>query len=276
MFRHRGTTLVHGLDPRAKIVWLTSLMIVALLVIDPVYLIPPLVFTVMLLLTSRVYKLKEFHSSWIMSVLIGSTILLVLFNGLFAAIEIKGGTVLFYINVLGLKYPITIEGFYLGIGAALRLLIMMLSFLVVAFTTYPRDLANSLEKVGLPYKLSFIIALTFRFIPFLEEEARRVVDALKSRGYKGFEEGNFIERLKAYSTLFTVLIVNSLSLVKRVGIVLEAKCFGASPKRSSLREYKLKMRDYLIIVSSLLFLAIYLVLRYYFGLGWLEYAHGYV
>jgi len=251
-------------------------MIVALLVIDPVYLVPPLVFTAILLIMSRVYKLKEFHSSWIMSVLIGSTILLVLFNGLFAAIEIKGGTVLFYINVLGLKYPITVEGFYLGIGAALRLLIMMLSFLVVAFTTYPRDLANSLEKVGLPYRLSFIVALTFRFIPFLEEEARRVVDALKSRGYKGFEEGNFIERLKAYSTLFTVLIVNSLSLVKRVGIVLEAKCFGASPKRSSLREYKLKKEDYLIIVSSLLFLAIYLILRYYFGLGWLEYAHGYV
>lgn len=276
MFRHRGTTLVHRLDPRAKILWLTSLMIIALLVIDPVYLLPPLAFVAILLVISKVYALKEFHSTWIMSVLIGSTILLILFNGLFAAIEVKGGTVLFYINILGLKYPITIEGFYLGIGAALRLLVIMLSFLVVAFTTYPRDLANSLERIGMPYKLSFIIALTFRFIPFLEEEARRVVDALKSRGYKGFEEGNFIERLRAYSTLFTVLIVNSLSLVKRVGIVLEAKCFGASPKRSSLREYKLKFEDYIIIISSLMFLAIYLVLRYYLGLGWLEYAHGYV
>jgi len=276
VFRHRGTTLVHRLDPRAKILWLTSLMIIALLVIDPVYLLPPLAFVAILLVISKVYALKEFHSTWIMSVLIGSTILLILFNGLFAAIEVKGGTVLFYINILGLKYPITIEGFYLGIGAALRLLVIMLSFLVVAFTTYPRDLANSLERIGMPYKLSFIIALTFRFIPFLEEEARRVVDALKSRGYKGFEEGNFIERLRAYSTLFTVLIVNSLSLVKRVGIVLEAKCFGASPKRSSLREYKLKFEDYIIIISSLMFLAIYLVLRYYLGLGWLEYAHGYV
>jgi len=276
MFRHRGTSLVHRLDPRVKIVWLTSLMVIALLVIDPVYLLPPLIFTVILLIVSKIYALKEFHSSWIISVLVGSTLLLILFNGLFAAIEVREGTVLFYINVLGLKYPITVEGFYLGIGAALRLLIIMLSFLVVAFTTYPRDLANSLEKIGLPYKLSFIIALTFRFIPFLEEEARRVVDALKSRGYKGFEEGNFIERLKAYSTLFTVLIVNSLSLVKRVGIVLEAKCFGASPRRSSLREYKLKREDYLIIISSTLFLVIYLFLRYYFGLGWLEYAHGYV
>jgi len=276
VFRYGGTTLVHRLDPRAKIVWLVSLMVVALVVIDPLYLLPPLAFTVAFLVLSRVYVLKEFHSKWVMTALVGSTVMLVVFNGLFAAIEVRGGTVLFYISVFGLKYPITVEGFYLGLGAALRLLVMMLSFLVVAFTTYPRDLANSLERVGLPYKLTFIIALTFRFIPFLEEEGRRIVDALKSRGYRGFEEGGFAERLKAYSTLFTVLIVNSLSLVRRVGVVLEAKCFGSSPKRTSLRDYKLKPADYAVIASSLALLAAYLVLRYYLGLGWLEYAHGYV
>ncbi|ABL78941.1 energy-coupling factor transporter transmembrane component T family protein [Thermofilum pendens] len=276
MFRYGGITVIHRLDPRAKIVWLTSLMVIALIVIDPLYLLPPLAFAVAFLLLSRVYELKEFHSKWIMSTLLGSTLLLVLFNGLFAAVEVKKGTVLFYISFLGLKYPVTVEGFYLGVGAALRLLVIMLSFLTVAFTTYPRDLANSLEKVGLPYELTFTVALTFRFIPFLEEEARRIADALKSRGYRGFEEGGFLERLRAYSTLFTVLIVNSLSLVRRVGMVLEARCFGASPRRSSLREYRFRREDYLVVASSLLLLALYIVLRYCYGLGWLEYAHGYV
>ena len=137
------------------------------------------------------------------------------------------------------------------------------------------SLANSLEKWGLPYRLSFILAITFRFIPFLYEEAVRIIQALKSRGYKGFEEGNFFERLKAYTTLFTVLIVNSLSLVKKVGMVLETKCFGVAPKRSSLREYNFTKHDYIVIIVSIALLAFYLCLRYVFNLGWLPYAHGY-
>ncbi len=276
MFRFYGTSIVHKLDPRAKIIWALAIMIVSLIVIDPLYLIPPLAYTIILLLLSGIHTTKEFRSKWILSAVFGVSLLLIVFNGLFAAIEIKGGTVIFYFNIFGLKYPITVEGFYLGTGAALRVMTILLSFLVVAFTTYPRDLANSLEKWKLPYKLTFTLALTFRFIPFLMEEAKRIMEALRSRGYKGFDEGNFIERFRAYTTLFTVLIINSLNLVRKVGMVLEAKCFGVAPRRSSLRDYNFSKIDYLIIGSSVAFIILYLYLRYVLNLGWLPYAHGYV
>jgi energy-coupling factor transport system permease protein len=143
--------------------------------------------------------------------------------------------------------PFTIyqEGIYSGITMFMRAMAMTLFAMVTIMTTHPSDLFTSLEKIGMPYMLNFILTVTLQLIPILQHEFTIVLSAQKSRGMKGT---GFSAVLPSMVPVF----VGAIERVQQLSISLESRAFGSTGKKTSYRNVVMRGKDYFILVTGLI------------------------
>jgi len=121
-------------------------------------------------------------------------------------------------------------------------------------------------KLRIPYMYSFAFISAIRFTPILAEELQTIMDAQRSRGLE-LDRGNPIKRIRRYIPILVPLIVNVLRRSYELAEAMEVKCFGASKKRTFLRELKMKPRDYIVLAITLLSLAFAIYARFFLKLS---------
>ena len=248
-FDYYRNTPIHKLDPRVKIFWLASMTVASMLTLKPEALLIPFLYVLAMFLLAKPHKSPILRDKVVMTSLVMGVLMLIVFNGIFADIEKVENPEPLYI--FGFKTPLLKERVYRGIGAALRLTITMLSFMLIIFTTPARDLSYAFDTLKIPPQRSLMASLAFRFIPTLYSEFYRLLAAMKARGQVKLEEGGVVDRIKAYRELLFALVVNSLATVRRLTIVLEARGFKERISRTYMDEYKLSLIDGAILVISL-------------------------
>lgn len=141
--------------------------------------------------------------------------------------------------------PFTIyqEGIYSGITMFGRALGMTIFAMVTIMTTHPSDLFASLEKIGMPYVLNFILTVTLQLIPILQREFATVLSAQKSRGMKGTGFGAVLPSM-------VPVFVGAIERVQQLSISLESRAFGSSGHKTSYRNVVMRAKDYIIMVSG--------------------------
>jgi energy-coupling factor transporter transmembrane protein EcfT len=143
--------------------------------------------------------------------------------------------------------PFTIyqEGIYSGITMFGRAFGMTLFAMVTIMTTHPSDLFASLEKIGMPYVLNFILTVTLQLIPILQREFTTVLSAQKSRGMKGTGFGAVLPSM-------VPVFVGAIERVQQLSISLESRAFGSTGKKTSYRNVVMRAKDYVILVTGML------------------------
>jgi energy-coupling factor transport system permease protein len=143
--------------------------------------------------------------------------------------------------------PFTIYqiGIYSGISLLLRAWVATIFALVAIMTTHPSDLFSSMEKLGFPYVVNFILIMALELIPLLQNEFYVVLSAQKSRGLKG---AGFSAILPSMVPVFA----GSLERVQQLSISLESRAFGSKGKRTSYRQVSMFLKDYLFLIISIL------------------------
>jgi energy-coupling factor transport system permease protein len=143
--------------------------------------------------------------------------------------------------------PFTIfqEGIYSGITMFGRALGMTIFAMVTIMTTHPSDLFASLEKIGMPYVLNFILTVTLQLIPILQREFTTVLSAQKSRGMKGTGFGAVLPSM-------VPVFVGAIERVQQLSISLESRAFGSTGKKTSYRNVVMRAKDYVILVTGML------------------------
>lgn len=143
--------------------------------------------------------------------------------------------------------PFTIyqEGIYSGITMFMRAFGMTLFAMVTIMTTHPSDLFASLEKIGMPYVLNFILTVTLQLIPILQHEFATVLSAQKSRGMKGTGFGAVLPSM-------VPVFVGAIERVQQLSISLESRAFGSTGKKTSYRNVVMRAKDYFILITGLL------------------------
>lgn len=143
--------------------------------------------------------------------------------------------------------PFTIyqEGIYSGVTMVERATSMTIFALAAIMTTHPSDLFASLQKIGMPYVLNFILTMTLQLIPILQKEFTTVLSAQKSRGLKGT---GFAAVLPSMVPVF----VGAIERVQQLSISLESRAFGSSGAKTSYRSVKVSWVDYLLMLLTTL------------------------
>ena len=233
-------SVLHGMDPRIKLVSLALFCAGVLLFNDPLLLVWPLAVLVGLSFLGRVAR--SFAVGTLVIVIIGGLSFLIW--PLFLSLRGFGGA----------------QAWIFGTGVGLRLVEMLLAGLLLLLTTRTEEVLAALSRMGLPFPAVFSLGLTFRLLPTLLSTANNVVEAQRLRGLR-FDEGGLVKRARRYVPLLVPILACSLRSAHRMAWALEAKGFGSSRARTSFIVLSMRKRDWFLLVLSILLLILAFVLR---------------
>jgi len=257
-FYSKEDKFLYNINPLAKLIWLVSCLIIALLLMDFRILLP-LFFSVLLMLFLGMSLRK-------VKIVLLITLPIVLF-AIFYPLVVREGTPLYVIDWPWPQFiVITDRGLQLGIAAVLRTYMMAQVIFITWITTRPEDLGRALERIGLSPKFSIMITMAANFIPSMLDKLFSIREAQKARGSE--IRGGFIEKLKSFARLSNPMMYVMMDRANTVSLLLAARGFGLYPKRTSIVKYPFTTFDYIFAGAYTAFMIISLVLGYGFRILW--------
>ena len=247
-----GSSLVHRLDPRTKLI-AVILYIVALFLAKSF--VSYGVMVALLALSIAVSKVP------LKSILRGlkPVLFIAIFTGILNLFYTPNGHVLFKVWIL----TVTVEGVLNAFFMVLR--IMMLIAGTFLLTDGLESLLNPLKKIKVPvHELSMMMSIALRFIPTLIEETDKIMSAQRARG-ADFESGNLIQRAKAMIPLLVPLFISAFRRADELAVAMECRCYHGGEGRTRLRQLKYQGIDY---TTLFFFLAVTVLVGVLGRFGW--------
>jgi energy-coupling factor transport system permease protein len=231
-----GDSPVHKIAPLPKLAWSFGVLIISFMTRNPAILGTIIVAGLLLTTLAQIWK----PMLRVMVILFPIMVISVFLQSIAPAFP-KPWT-----EIVGLgPFMIYQEGIYSGITMFGRAFGMTLFAMVTIMTTHPSDLFASLEKIGMPYVLNFILTVTLQLIPILQREFSTVLSAQKSRGMKGTGFGAVLPSM-------VPVFVGAIERVQQLSISLESRAFGSTGNKTSYRNVVMRFSDYIILISGLL------------------------
>ncbi|WP_218080205.1 energy-coupling factor transporter transmembrane component T family protein [Anthocerotibacter panamensis] len=120
----------------------------------------------------------------------------------------------------------------------LRVLGILLPAPLLAGTTPPADLVRALQALRLPAVLVLGVVLIWRFLPLIQQEAQRIIEANQLRGIDLKRQPQ-----QWFSGVFTPLIFRMLSYADEVTVGLETRGYDPERPRSAAQPLSLQPLD---------------------------------
>jgi energy-coupling factor transport system permease protein len=155
-------------------------------------------------------------------------------------------------------WTIFLKNLNYALAMALRLNALIFTGLIFLSVTRIEEFTYGLNKLGLPFRVSFALTLAFRLVPSFILSAQTTIQAQKSRGLD-LETGNLVQRIKKFIPLLIPILATSLRNAELLAIALECKGFGIKKKRTSYLDYKFGRNDFLTLLT--IFLLYFLLLK---------------
>lgn len=245
----KGSSFFHKLDPRTKIVIVSSIFGLSLLFKDPLYLgIIALSVLLMIKFLCNIPIRKLF-------VFIRPILPLVLMSLILWPFFQPTGDILFQYW----KIKISMDGILMGLAMTFRILAIISATFLLLMTTLQRDLVLGLMKLKVPYEYCLTLAISLRYVPTLAGITYTIMDAQRSRGLE-LDKGSIIKRVKNYVPIITPLIIGSIRMAEELAIAIESRGFGYG-ERTFLKQLFMNKRDYLVIIVFLFILGIGVYIR---------------
>lgn len=242
-----GNSFLHKLDARTKI--LASLIITMLIFFSSnVYFLVFILFLSFAMLKISKVKILKFIKSNIVIIFFSfvTTFINLVFEG--ESKLLTTGT--FFVPIKSIKSSLIIF---------LRLISMITFSSAIMFTTSPNNISSSIEKLLKPLDkfgissrdIALIITMTLRFVPTLISEAKRTIDAQKSRG-ANFKSINIFKFFKSVFSVFIPVFVSSINKADDLAIALECRCYDSFKSHTNFKNSKFKKQDIIVFIILLL------------------------
>ena len=227
-----GHSLIHRIAPLPKLLWALGILIISFATRNPVILGSIIILGILVVSISNIWK----PFLRVIAVLFPILLTLIVLQSVAPAFPRPWTPIIPF-------GPFTIyqEGIYSGVTMVMRAVGMTIFALVAIMTTHPSDLFVSLQRVGMPYVLNFILTMTLQLIPILQNEFATVLSAQKSRGLKGTGFGAVLPSM-------VPVFVGAIERVQQLSISLESRAFGSTGVKTSYRSVKMEVKDYILMV----------------------------
>jgi energy-coupling factor transport system permease protein len=223
---------LHRRHPVAKVLALATLFVAAFLIDHPALLAPLLVIVLAIAASARTLPVL-YRMRWLMiPVFVFTTIIWTLF------------------------YPATADGpvdrwiaLRYGLGMALRLETFLATGFVFLATTTIEEFAFALARLGVPYRVGFVLTLAFRLVPVFLDAALTVRDAQRCRGLD-FTVGSVRQRIARYVPVIVPVFIGGLRRADQMAFALEVRGFNSGRTRTSLPRPGFDRGDVLLVVVA--------------------------
>lgn len=250
-----GDSLIHRLDPRSKLLIVTS-EILGLFFVSK---LPGLVgFALMIGLMACLAQVPLGYLFRSLRPLLIVIILTFALNALFTPGDA--------IASLGFV-TVSREGLQRGLFMTIRLVLLITSSSLLTLTTSPMALTDGLERTLSPFRrfgvpaheFAMMMTIALRFIPTLMEEADRTMKAQMARG-ADFESGSLIRRAKSFIPLLVPLFIGAFRRADDLAVAMEARCYRGGEGRTRFKILRMEGRDYVASVAALSIVALLAVM----------------
>ena len=245
-----GTSPLHRLDPRMKIVLLFAFIVTIFCAFNFVSLALMAAAVISIVLMSGVpFKLYLKSLKMIIFVVIFTSILN-LFYGT--------GEPIWQFGIL----KITADGISNSIFVVVRIISLILVSSCLTFTTSPTDLTDALERLMKPlsvfhikvHEIAMMMTIALRFIPTLLEETDKIMQAQKARG-ADMESGKLMQRIKALIPVLIPLFVSAFRRAYELATAMECRCYQGGSGRTRMKSLHLKPFDFICMSVVILLIA---------------------
>ncbi|AGL90790.1 ABC-type cobalt transport system,permease protein [Candidatus Phytoplasma australiense] len=253
---------IYQIQGATKLFFLLLVSIACMLIYNIWFLLGMSVFNSFLFLCAQIKwrQVEKIIKGFLLFLLINNLIIFLFFR--------KQGIEIYQSQTWILKNFITQEQIFYQINLILKYLSVIPLFLIFIFTTNPSELAASLNKWGISYKISYSLALTLRYIPAIKKDFENISLTQQTRLLPASPKGNFISKIvskiKKLTLIIPSLIFVNLDKIEIIGNAMELRRFGKNKKRTWYYQTKLTFLDVLTIFLGvhLLFLSIFLLMEY--------------
>src|SRR5690606_36273081 len=207
-----GESILHRLDPRAKLVGGFYLIFLLLLATNWRAYVLLWIFTLTIMWLSGV-KFSVYYRG------VKPLIWLITFTVFLQVLFTAGGTIYVEWGII----TISSYGLVNGVYIFCRFIMIVFVSTIVTLTTRPIDLTNAinyllrpLNKLKVPVdEISLMLTIALRFVPTLLEETQKVMDAQRSRGTV-FGKGSIVIQMKTLVPIFIPLFSSSLERAEQL------------------------------------------------------------
>ncbi len=246
-----GTSPIHRLDPRTKLVLGCAFIIVMLVAKTPAALGLCALFVLAIYLMARIPFSKAMQSLAPLLVIVATVVIL----NLFTATE---GNVVVDWGLLKIRDAGITAALFMGV----RLTIMMLGMSLITLTTMTIDLTEAFERLlspfarfGLPaHELGMIMGIALRFMPQFASELSTVYHAQVSRGAK--LSNSPLKGVRMLSSLMVPLFTSVFRHAETLSAGMDARCYHGGIGRTRLHPLKFATRDGIALAAIVVLTAV--------------------
>ena len=241
-----GSSPIHRLDPRAKLVALIC-YIVALFLAEGLVTYGILLVALAAVVVSSTVSLKALLRGMkpVVFILVFTAVLNVFYTPGEALVS-------FWI------FTVTREGVIHAFFMVVRILMLISCTFLLTYTTSPLALTDGLESLMGPLKklhipvheLSMMMSIALRFIPTLIEETDKIMSAQRARG-ADFDTGNLIQKAKALIPLLVPLFISALRRADELATAMECRCYHGGQGRTRMSQLHYRPSDVVFMLATL-------------------------
>ena len=239
-----ANSLIHRLDPRAKIIMLIAFLVLVFCTFNYAALAVVAACTAAIVAMSGVPPKFYFKSLKIIIFIVIVTSVLNLFYGT--------GEPIWQWGII----KITVNGINRSVFVTVRIICLILASSALTFTTSPTELTDAIERLMKPlnklhfpvHEIAMMMSLALRFVPTLLEETDKIMQAQKARG-ADLDGGNVIARVKSLIPILVPLFVSSFRRAYDLATAMECRCYHGGDGRTKMKSIHMVKRDVISLIT---------------------------
>lgn len=254
-------SLIHRLDPRLKVIYPVLMGLLSVFLNwNYVYLLVSFALIPWILLRPSAKRLRV-----VITMVAIPVIGLIWSQGLFHTIG--NGTItnstpdhLLYVFPPTLSWVgtpgLSASGLLFGVQQSGRTMAGVLAALLLLFTTTPSEVVWAFYKFRLPAQAGLAFSAALRFLPQMMERMTVLLQVVQVRGYdltiprwwEVRQWPGYLWRVCACIPIVTIpLLIGALRTTSVMAMVVDARAFSSQPRRTTLREHRGTLADYLAL-----------------------------
>ena len=177
-------------------------------------------------------------------------------------VAVVNGFVFFFWLVVPVTYPgealfslgpltVSREGVLVAFRITLKSNAILLAFIALVATSPVATLGAALGRLGVPGKIVYLLLLNYRYLFVVEEEYHRLV---RSATVRGFQPSTTLHTYRTFAYLVGMLFVRASERAERVYMAM--LCRGFSGKFHSLQTFSFSGRDWIWLFSMTVMLVV--------------------
>ncbi len=152
------------------------------------------------------------------------------------------------------RYTLTSEQLLYQVSKVMKYCSIIPLGMIFILATHPSEMASSMNRIGIPYKATYALALTLRYFPDVIRDYQDISVAQQARGLDLSRKERFASRIKNVLNICVPLIFTTLDRIELISNAMDLRGFGMQKKRTWYCAKKLTKNDYLSIGICVLLL----------------------